>query len=52
QLKSLHELIMNSAAYRQTAQREPEEMENKIDPTNRLLWRFPPQRLDAEQVRE
>ncbi|TWT60453.1 DUF1549 domain-containing protein [Rubinisphaera italica] len=52
QMKSLHELIMNSAAYRQTAQREPGEMENNVDPTNRLLWRFPPQRLDAEQVRD
>jgi len=51
-LKSLHELIMNSAAYRQTSRREPSPLENKVDPTNRLLWRFPPQRLDAEQVRD
>ncbi len=51
-IKPLHELIMNSAAYRQTARREPSPTENKVDPTNRLLWRFPPQRLDAEQVRD
>tara|TARA_R110002072_G_scaffold13481_2_gene56918 strand:+ start:138051 stop:141269 length:3219 start_codon:yes stop_codon:yes gene_type:complete len=48
-LKPLHELIMNSATYQQTAWREPG---NNIDPTNRLLWRFPPQRLDAEQLRD
>jgi len=48
-LKPLHELIMNSAAYRQTAQRESG---YAVDPANRLLWRFPPQRLDAEQLRD
>lgn len=73
-IKPLHELIMNSATYRQTARREPSvvgRIENSsigtrgrienpshskspamTDPTNRLLWRFPPQRLDAEQVRD
>ena len=51
-LKPLHELIMNSAAYRQTARREPGEAEGMQDPGNRLLWRFPVQRLDAEQVRD
>jgi len=51
-LKPLHELIMNSAAYRQTARREPSDTAARIDPGNRLLWRFPPQRLDAEQVRD
>ncbi len=95
--KPLHELIMNSAAYRQTARREPAEAGRTgnpsaqvastvgessgeaaatigdasgedsgqtgnssyggaipaiADPTNRLLWRFPPRRLDAEQVRD
>lgn len=51
-LKSLHELIMNSATYRQTSHREPSSLEGKVDPANRLLWRFSPQRLDAEQVRD
>ncbi|QDU63341.1 Planctomycete cytochrome C [Planctomycetes bacterium Pan216] len=51
-MKPLHELIMNSATYRMTARREPSSTENTIDPTDRLLWRFPPQRLDAEQVRD
>jgi mono/diheme cytochrome c family protein len=51
-LKGLHELILNSATYRQTARREPTEKENQTDFSNRLLWRFPPQRLDAEQLRD
>ncbi|MCC9606161.1 PSD1 and planctomycete cytochrome C domain-containing protein [Blastopirellula sp. JC732] len=51
-IKPLHELIMNSATYRQTARREPSQRENNVDPTNRLLWRYPPQRLDAEEVRD
>lgn len=51
-IKPLHRLIMNSSAYRQTARREPTPTERDVDPTNRLLWRFPPQRLDAEQVRD
>ncbi len=51
-IKPVHELIMNSAAYRQTARCEPSASVNNVDPTNRLLWRFPPQRLDAEQVRD
>ncbi|WP_158261371.1 MULTISPECIES: PSD1 and planctomycete cytochrome C domain-containing protein [Pirellulaceae] len=56
QTKPMHRLIMNSAAYRQTARREIDTAQPKnpldIDPTNRLLWRFPAQRLDAEQIRD
>ncbi len=52
QLKSLHRLIMSSATYRQTARREPDASLAMADPENRLLWRFPPQRLNAEQARD
>lgn len=51
-LKPLHREIMLSAAYRQTARREPTEAIANIDPSNRFLWRFHPRRLDAEQVRD
>lgn len=51
-LKNLHRLIVTSATYRQTARREPTSDEEIADPGNRLLWRFPPQRLDAEQIRD
>ncbi|MEM0968654.1 MAG: DUF1553 domain-containing protein [Verrucomicrobiota bacterium] len=50
--KELHRLILTSATYQQTARREPSEREHQIDPGNRLLWRFPPKRLDAEQIRD
>ncbi len=51
-IKKLHRLIMTSATYQQTARREPSEIEKKVDPTNTLLWRYPPHRLSAEQVRD
>ena len=51
-LKKLHREIMLSATYRQTARRPASELAAKIDPTNRLLWRFNPHRLDAEEVRD
>lgn len=50
--KALHREIMLSATYRQSARREPDETTAKVDPANRLLWRFHPRRLDAEQVRD
>jgi hypothetical protein len=50
--KSLHREILLSATYRQTARREPDATAAKVDPLNRFLWRFPPRRLDAEEVRD
>lgn len=51
-LKPVHRLIMLSATYRQTALREPSVDENSADPDNRLLWRFSPRRLSAEEIRD
>ncbi len=51
-LKKLHKRIMESATYQQTALRSPPEIAAKVDPGNALLWRFSPQRLDAEQIRD
>lgn len=51
-LKPIHRLIMTSATYLQTAAREPDEQASRVDPGNRLLWRFPPTRLSAEQARD
>lgn len=49
-LKWLHREIMLSSAYRQAARRR--EADFKADPTNRLLWRFTPRRLDIESWRD
>lgn len=50
QLKRLHRLIMTSRTYRQASQRRAEA--EAIDSENRLLWRMPVQRLEAEAVRD
>ena len=49
-LKSLHRLIVTSATYRQSGALR--EAAYAIHPENKLLWRFPLQRLDAESVRD
>ncbi|MEO6036168.1 MAG: DUF1553 domain-containing protein, partial [Verrucomicrobiota bacterium] len=49
-LKSLHRLIVTSATYRQSGARR--ETAYAADPENKLLWRFPLQRLDAESIRD
>jgi hypothetical protein len=49
-VKSIHRRILNSAAYRQVS--TPVARAIGIDPDNRLLWRFPMRRLDAESVRD
>jgi hypothetical protein len=49
-LKSLHRLIMASAAYRQGDR--PSEALRRIDPENRLLGGFRARRLEAETLRD
>jgi hypothetical protein len=49
-LKRLHRLILNSAAYRQVSRSDGAAKQR--DPDNRLLWRFPVRRLDAEAIRD
>jgi hypothetical protein len=49
-LKQLHRLIVTSSVYRQSSKHR--ELARKADPANRLLWRFQPQRLEAEAIRD
>jgi mono/diheme cytochrome c family protein len=49
-LKTLHRLIMASATYQQSTASNPDALLK--DPENRLLWRYSPRRLDAEQARD
>ena len=49
-LKWLHREIMLSATYRQSSQPRAQAME--VDPTNQLLWRMNPRRMDIESYRD
>jgi hypothetical protein len=49
-IKALHRLIVNSAVYRQASAPRPGGL--RADPDDRLLWRYPLRRLDAEAVRD
>jgi hypothetical protein len=49
-LKHVQRLIVTSATYRQASGARPEGL--AADATARLLWRFPPQRLEAEPLRD
>ncbi len=49
-LKSLHKLIMTSAAYLQDGQ--VDDARAAVDPDNLLLWRHARQRLEAEAIRD
>jgi hypothetical protein len=48
--KPLHRLIVTSQAYRQSAQFRAAAA--RVDADARLLWRFPPRRLAAEELRD
>jgi hypothetical protein len=49
-LKHLHRLIATSAAYRQSSASSPDGLAK--DAGTRLLWRYPPRRLEAEAIRD
>ncbi|WP_165066340.1 DUF1553 domain-containing protein [Paludisphaera rhizosphaerae] len=49
-LKTLHRLIVTSAAYRQTSADEP--TSSTIDADDAYLWRSPRRKLEAEAVRD
>lgn len=49
-LKHLHRLILNSRTWQQND--KPNSKAFRIDATTRLLWRFPPRRLEAEALRD
>ncbi len=49
-LKRLHQLILGSAAWMQSSRREARG--DAADPDNRLLWRMPLHRLEAEVLRD
>lgn len=49
-IKAMHRLIMNSAVYQQSTKGDGRLIE--ADPENRLLGRFPPRRLSAEEVND
>jgi hypothetical protein len=51
-LKSLHRLIVTSETYKQSSYPQHRAQGHALDPENRLLWRYPPRRLDAEQIRD
>ena len=49
-IKRMHRQIMLSAVYRQSSSEDPEKLAE--DPSNKLLWRKSPLRLEAEVLRD
>ncbi len=49
-IKKLQRQILTSATWRQAS--APREAALKVDASSRLLWRFPPRRLEAEGIRD
>ena len=49
-IKKLHRLILTSRTYMQANRPNPKAA--RIDADGRLLWRFPPRRLEAEAIRD
>ncbi|HEY2952515.1 MAG TPA: DUF1553 domain-containing protein, partial [Verrucomicrobiae bacterium] len=51
-LKHIHRLIVLSGTYGQSSRSPAAEAAARVDPENRLLWRFSPRRLSAEEIRD
>jgi cytochrome c553 len=49
-IKAMHRLIVTSRAYRLSS--DLDSADAAIDPADRLLWRYPRRRLDAEAIRD
>ncbi|QDU75601.1 Planctomycete cytochrome C [Bremerella volcania] len=49
-LKHIHRLILQSASYQQSSRPNPSGLTK--DSGTRLLWRYPPHRLEAEPIRD
>ncbi|MBQ17808.1 MAG: hypothetical protein CMJ65_11855 [Planctomycetaceae bacterium] len=49
-IKEMHRLMMTSSAYRQRSTNRP--AAEQLDPENRLLWRMPLKRMEAEVIRD
>ena len=49
-LKHIHRLIMESSTYQQSSRPKPNAI--AVDASARLLWRFPPRRMEAEVIRD
>ena len=49
-LKRMHRLILTSNTWQQDSR--PRESSIAVDSSSRLLWRFPPRRLEAEAIRD
>ena len=54
-VKSMHRLLLNSSAFQMSSKnrsRHAGRDGHVVDPENRLLWRFKPRRLEAEELRD
>ncbi|MFN3484561.1 MAG: PSD1 and planctomycete cytochrome C domain-containing protein [Planctomycetota bacterium] len=51
-VKSMHRLLLTSAAYRRSSIHPDPGPGRRKDPQNRWLWRATPRRLEAEEVRD
>ncbi len=49
-IRALHRLLVTSTVYRQASGHVPGAA--RVDPENRLLWRYRPRRLEAEAIRD